>query len=237
MYPWSSRQVLSRSEAWVSFLCNFPTEKEFRHLPFKRKQERLLDAGLCLQGSRRSTSTLQRPFKATLSAPCPRRECWGQAGLLGPGWCWLPRGPKTPVGGATQNPSGWGWALPFPGRDQPVLGAHSLSGPLAAGPLGPRCRCLGAPQSLGSRAVSPASHARRPSLLHMAKQRRTHCWPPWGFGEPACLCCRLNGHNSLANPGGWLYQGYSAGINTRRTGQLYTTSEFLIFSKCFTLIS
>lgn len=105
MYPWSSRQVLSRSEAWVSFLCNFPTEKEFRHLPFKRKQERLLDAGLCLQGSRRSTSTLQRPFKATLSAPCPRRECWGQAGLLGPGWCWLPRGPKTPVGGAGPCPS------------------------------------------------------------------------------------------------------------------------------------
>ena len=44
-------------------------------------------------------------------------------------------------------------------------------------------------------------------------------------------------HVPLMKPGPWFCWRHGVSVNTGRTGQLYFTSEFLTFSKCFTLIS
>lgn len=76
-----------------------------------------------------------------------------------------------------------------------------------------------------------------PTLSHLqSSMGRAASGPGVRDSLPSCFGLSLN-HTSLMKPGPQPCQGHRASVNTGRTRQLYSTSEFLIFSKCFTLIS
>lgn len=108
------------------------------------------------------------------------------------------------------------WVPPCPRQDQPVGANPSSLSHLSTLPWSPGA----------VRQSVPAVHSPLSPSLHSAKEHRMCCQPALGLRDSPS-----HSPHCLRGPASWTRR-----VNTRRAGQLYATSEFLIFSKCFTLI-
>lgn len=200
------------SGTWTAFLGNSLTERETLHLSFKEEKRAKCEC----QAPPSTVSALGRNLRAA-SLALPQRGVRQACGSLAARASPPPPGPPPP---ASTRP----WVqIPSPPG---ALGQPSPPPwfPWATGhrhPEGPRqgnwpgCTPLPRPEG--------AQHTLLSSL-----GPRTACLP---------ATIASNDHVPLMKPGLRFCWRHGVSVNTRRTGQLYFTSEFLTFSKCFTLIS